>query len=242
MGSCSQKVIMKDFSKTINLKEEKIVSHGVNVDFYRPKKIEEIYGRKNIGLKVFSRKTTNKIVLTSSDEEKIIPENLSWTKNIMREIAICQNVGSFHGLAGRVYDIVSLEEDLVGLVVELLEDHKRGPCPDIQEELNELGIAYSKGESLDAKNFVDGKTMDANCWRMGNLKKYEKSILKKIQNTQNIGEGGYQCYQTFDGVVGKRDTQYRVEMLELDKDNFKGKTVLDIGCSIGAFCHEATRR
>jgi len=36
--------------------------------------------------------------------------------------------------------------------------------------------------------------------------------------------------------------EHRVEMMKLDELDFASKTVLDIGCSLGLFCHDALER
>jgi SAM-dependent methyltransferase len=48
-------------------------------------------------------------------------------------------------------------------------------------------------------------------------------------------------YQTFDGSVGESDSAAKLARLGLPRD-LRGKSVLDVGCNEGFFCHEALRR
>lgn len=54
-----------------------------------------------------------------------------------------------------------------------------------------------------------------------------------------------QPYQTLDisdiEITGQRDIKHRLEVMNIPQD-LSGKSVLDVGCSMGAFCIEAKRR
>jgi 2-polyprenyl-3-methyl-5-hydroxy-6-metoxy-1,4-benzoquinol methylase len=49
------------------------------------------------------------------------------------------------------------------------------------------------------------------------------------------------AYQTIDDHKGIRDMEHRFELMSLP-DSFEGKTVIDIGCNVGAVCIEAKKR
>ena len=48
-------------------------------------------------------------------------------------------------------------------------------------------------------------------------------------------------YQTLGGIKGRRDTKHRLAVMKLP-DNFQGKSVLDIGCNLGAMCIVAAEK
>ena len=57
----------------------------------------------------------------------------------------------------------------------------------------------------------------------------------RAYNKQNLP------YQSMGRMKGVRDTRRRLKVLKFP-ESFKGKTVLDIGCSTGIFCFEAYKR
>ena len=52
---------------------------------------------------------------------------------------------------------------------------------------------------------------------------------------------GYQGVPAI-GLGGRRDFQRRIEWMRLDEIDFRGRSVLDIGCNLGNFCREAAQR
>jgi hypothetical protein len=232
---------MRDLN--VNLAKEKILSFGTNIDFYCPKILEEIYGRKNLGLKIFARATKRHRI--------DFLNNQPWTKDRVEKLAIFQNILAFENLAPRVYDIVRIEKKY-GHVVEFIKGEgtpgftESGLYVDACKKIDSYFKKYSIVEmGFDGRNdnFIDGKAVDLNDFYFKDFNRYKKDVIKRVQTTQAIGNHGIpQSYQTFDEISGDRDTKFRVERMELDKDNFSGKTVLDLGCSMGAFCHEAAKR
>jgi len=238
---------MRDLTGVVNLKEEwdRIVLsgrkpvYGGNCEFYRFPILEELYGRKNLGLKVYVR--------AWKEHEKDDIEK-TWTEERMKEITVIQNILAFENLAPRVYDIVKIDNKFAQ-VVEFLEGNAGFESDEvgaiiyegINDRLKELGILniedYSRGD-----NYINGKIIDLNGCVFNGFEEYKDKIFKKLQEVQEVGAGGFQSYQIYDGIPGKRNTKYRIEMMKLDEDDFNGKTVLDIGCSVGAFCQEASKR
>ena len=76
------------------------------------------------------------------------------------------------------------------------------------------------------------------------LSDYKEGLKKRLIGIAKIGKWGpFKNYHTISelGITGGRDTKHRIENLGLNKINFKNKTVLDIGCSEGIFCHYAIK-
>lgn len=66
-----------------------------------------------------------------------------------------------------------------------------------------------------------------------------KELEQKIR-TQGQGDRTTQ-YQSIGNLKGRRDMEHRAKIMQLP-DDFKGKTVLDIGCNLGAVCLEVAKR
>lgn len=238
---------MRDLTDKIDIEAEKRrlaieniqPTYGGNCEFYRFPILEEIYGRKNLGLKVYVR---------AWNEHKKVDIETIWTEERMREITIIQNVLAFEDLAPRVYDIVKVN-GYFAQVVEFLdgnqgyENNEVGQkiYESINDRMKELGIENFEDYSR-ADNYINGKIIDLNGCVFHKLDEYKKRVLDQLQTCQEVGAGGFQSYQTFDNAPGKRNTKYRIEKMRLDEENFEGKTVLDIGCATGAFCQYAAKR
>lgn len=229
---------MINLDKYLDLKNEKLLFSKHTIDFYRPEVLKKIYGRENIALKIFKRGWFDKI---SIDYKEFIPEE--WNFKEVDEVAQCSNLASYYGVCPRVYDIVSVGDDF-GLVVEYINIPKGfkfsdRTFTDYRLVLDNLGIKYYQQEILDSDQFIATKLVDTNSFLFTDFNSYKKKLYERIKNIQERGE---QSYQSFDGIQGKRETWYRIKMLRMDKNDFNGKIVLDLGCSLGAFCHEAIRR
>ena len=69
---------------------------------------------------------------------------------------------------------------------------------------------------------------------------YEAWLKKRIQHRKG-GSVGYQGVPQL-GIPGQRDHKHRVKQMRLKDVNFRGKTVLDLGCNVGRWCQEAWDR
>ena len=72
------------------------------------------------------------------------------------------------------------------------------------------------------------------------LRDYEK---KEILRVSALADRKWKIkpYQAIGDIKGVRNTDYRCEFMNLPKD-FQGKSVLDIGCNLGAMCYVANQR
>ena len=74
------------------------------------------------------------------------------------------------------------------------------------------------------------------------MNKLSKELEKELKEYGQFPYGKRnRAYQTIGDNHGVRDMEYRYEIMKLPK-SFEGKTVVDIGCSVGAICIEAKKR
>ena len=75
------------------------------------------------------------------------------------------------------------------------------------------------------------------------LPKFKSWLYERIKQDTHWGHKNDKNenypYQTFSDFKGKRQTIYRIGKLGLDQIDFKGKSVLDIGCNMGVFLYYA---
>jgi len=73
-----------------------------------------------------------------------------------------------------------------------------------------------------------------------NLTKDDKDKILSVARLTNK-KHRKKSYQAIGGIRGIRDTDYRCEFMKFPND-FKGASVLDIGCNLGAMCYIAKQR
>lgn len=71
------------------------------------------------------------------------------------------------------------------------------------------------------------------------MKPISKELERKIK-TQGQGDRTVQ-YQSLGNLKGRRDMEHRASVMQLPND-FEGKSVLDIGCNLGAVCIHAASK
>lgn len=206
-------------------------------------KLEEIYGKKFLALKIFRHAKPAKI------------ENVWWggegcenaTKLI--EATVIKNIYALDGLAPKVHDIVDVHTKNHSITKAQVVEYggERVEEGELPRGYLDFLINYGKKHHIYAcpeprgENVVGGKYVDFQGWRFTDKKAYEQDLKDRLSEFVYWGPPG--VYQTIPGFMdGRRNTEYRIKQLGLDKIDFKGKTVLDIGCSAGVFCHYAMNR
>lgn len=110
----------------------------------------------------------------------------------------------------------------------------------LRQFCDQYGINPPFGDLETRANFVQGIWVD---WQYSRLLPRHIEFLKKVylENTQ-FGDSKYQKAPGIGVDIGIRDTSLRIASLGLDRFEFRGSTVVDIGCNGGQFLNYAAAR
>lgn len=166
------------------------------------------------------------------------------------DAVIIQNLCAWNGLAPRVYEIVGLKWE--GKIYPALIVDDLGEASDmvswddrvkIMDKIKKLGKKYGFSTEYEdlgqARNFIKGKFVDFQGFKLD--ADYRDKLITRYKDNAKWAENTYQTVPEL-GIGGYRDNQRRLELMELDKLDFTGKSVLDIGCSGGFYCRYAKSR
>lgn len=157
-----------------------------------------------------------------------------------------QNFCFLHGLAPRVYEVFEAEYEGKRVAVQLTEFLTDPHTEDakmieaVHNKISSLGKQYGFSEVkdlLDYKDIMGEKCVDLQQYA------FDKDVEEKIKSIYFVrGRYGKVYYQNVPELGlngGPRKSLDRVNYLKLDKIDFKGKVVWDIGCAGGFFCRYA---
>ena len=223
--------------------------NGVFTFIYRGKeidKIQERFGRKGCCVKIYK----NQYPFKEDIKEAWWAGGYKGTS--LLEAVDIQNIYSIEGLSPRVYAIIvlivngekhwaCLTEDLGHWREEDSDDKQKELLRKMTEEGEKYGIqVFNDGRKW---NVINGKYVDVQGFRL--TPDYKDKLKKRLVGIANIGKWGpFMNYHSIPEleISGGRDNEKRIKELHLDEIDFKGKTVLDIGCSEGFFCRYAMDR
>jgi len=210
--------------------------------------LHDVLGRRGLGLKVFKRVDELAPNLREHEHyqgmDESSPETFMRGYSSLLDATRIQNLFAWYGLAPRVYALVYFPKDgRWGQVVTFVHGKEGGfsSWKRVGEICVEHGIIARHGQNFNRAN--------ANTWATGSQitdfglanfdgDKYINGLINRINNNR---PASYQAIPEL-GIVGHRSASKRAVSLHLDEIDFNGKTVLDLGCNWGMFCHEALRR
>jgi len=207
--------------KKLQIKLGKKVGRGQNVDVFLADRLESIYDRKKLCLKVFKN---------SNDQwghDDIVG------KSSILECTMIQNLLAMRGLAPRVYDLV-IANGKTAQVTDYLEGHNK--VVPFEDER----FIFRKSEIMQDHQFISGKLVDFQGTVFRDFKKYKERVLKECVASQQPQSGGGKIYQSTNYIDGWRNTGERLKKFE--GIDFKNKRVLDLGCNTGMLCRYAFDR
>lgn len=152
-----------------------------------------------------------------------------------------QNICYWRGISPRVYavDVIDYKGYKLGAQLQdfVLGEQEGSNKPLYEEVCNIVeeygGIIRYLGDI--PWNSVAGKWIDFGGFGLPDKEVYKRKVLETIETSLK--------YQIVPGIfTGGRSTEERVKDLRLDEIDFRGKTVLDIGCAQGMFCNYASKR
>ena len=209
------------------------------------------YGRDEdkVCLKIFDQTEVNNV----EDYETALwgdnpPQGEPRKNTTLFEGTQIQNILAWHGLAPRVYGLetVNLCDKLVPLqVTEYVEgeDSTIDEAVKVYNKVKKLGEEYGfkvEKDDVSEADVIGGKLVDVQTFAFN--WKYMDTAKDIYINKGKYGKVYYQDIPAFKLSGGPRKSEERIKMLGLDKIDFNGKTVLDIGCAGGFFCRYAVDR
>jgi len=200
--------------------------------------LKELYGRTGLCLKVFKRKRQ----IRENEQQVWGPKPAC----LLTDCARVQNLYAMEGLVPRVYDIVSTNgypafvTDLVRGERGKIDRARQRTC---LEMVDALGLYPAcKKTFRHEPNWINGLFVDFGscCWRPKAKVAYRKQLTRRALQSN----GRKQVYQPVPELgirEARRDLAHRLEVMQLAPDSFQKKTVLDLGCSLGAFTRYALK-
>jgi hypothetical protein len=166
------------------------------------------------------------------------------------EASVIQNICWLHNLAPRVYEIVGVELNEEKYFAQI-QDEETGEHPlkeekeifeGIYEEVKNLGKIYgfkTEKDDVSCYDVINNKLVDFNTFHFtdDHLERIKTIIGEKAK----YGKIYYQRIPELEMNNGPRQSEERVKYMQLDKIDFKNKTVLDLGCAGGFFARYATK-
>ena len=224
--------------------------NGVHSFIYRGEQLNEIqsrWGRKDCCIKVI--KNNEPFHPKIEDQWWGFSHPLKGSK--LREAMHIQNIYAHYGLAPRVYAVFILKINRKRYWAMLVQD--MGHLVEVAGMQNKLMTGPMKGiadkyhitmfDDGRECNVVNGKYVDFQGFHLPD--NYQEELKQRIVGVANVGKWGpWMNYHDIPEleIKGGRNNELRVKQMKLQQIDFRGKTVLDIGCSEGYFCHYAEKR
>lgn len=124
-------------------------------------------------------------------------------------------------------------------------DFSKGAIGDLKKHDNTINgyLVDIRRTIWDTIKYKDMSVVDSNIWMPEfNTDELKDNISKLTQFPHKERKQNYQTYILDDEYQkGSRDTQYRFDEMGI-KNNLNNKTVLDLGCNLGAVCLESFNR
>jgi len=191
--------------------------------------LEAHYGRRGLCLKVFR-------------QEAGPLSEFCWSPKVGVPLAMCtkaQNLFARKGYAPRVYDIALVNNEHWAQVTDYVTPN--GKAFDRAACRQDVVLYYpvgTVGGDPNPANIIGGKLVDFQHHRLTDA--YKVAMIERIKQNTAWGSRS-EPYQAIPGLglESQRNTGHRLQMMGWDELPFSGKTVLDVGCNVGAFCQQA---
>jgi len=210
--------------------------------------LERLYGRSrshNLCLKVFKERLGDTPV-----------SHFKWKKATVHEAALVQNLFAWNDVSPRIYDVVYLQnKDRVAYVTDFVGyEHEGAVGSNGSYTRKQRAILEEERATWGAKMFWDHNPRN---WRGEYFLDFDSTYIENHSEFLSMlksecfkyGAWGSKSYpyQTPEplrsmDVESQRDVVSRVERMGLSDVDVEGKTVLDVGCSLGSFLQYAAEK
>lgn len=154
-----------------------------------------------------------------------------------------QNICWMHNLAPRVFEIVGVRMGSQRYFAQVCEDagtvkaKTQKEAKAIYDKVKLLGMAFgfeNDKDDVSREDVIEGKLVDFNTFHFTDdrLEKVKSAYIKEAR----YGKVYYHNVPGWGLKGGPRDNEKRVGWLGLNKMDFKGMSVADLGCAGGFFC------
>lgn len=159
-----------------------------------------------------------------------------------------QNIYSWYGLAPRVYGIIDLPSERFAQVVDFASGDAKPRVIKAQEVAAKYRLSVSGGDInkqlAESHRWIGGQIVDFGRFHFADPKWYRKRMRRHViryhKKKRKEAIGYHPCPEL--SVKGVREIDSRVAMMDWDAYEWKGRTVLDVGCNSCAFSREAAKR
>ncbi len=165
---------------------------------------------------------------------------------LLMEATKIQNICYFEFVAPRVHALVKVSWKGKDYLAQLTDNlgkefgSKHSDSYRAYAKVKELGKIYgfeNQKDDVSMWDVIQDKLIDFQTFWFTD--EHAKKILEMYKDRTKWGKIYYHAIPEIGLTGGPRVMEQRIKEMELDKIDFKGKTVLDIGCSGGLFMHYA---
>ncbi len=214
-----------------------VSAHGKEAEFVRTPEVAAIlkdhFGRDGLCLKMFK---------SGADYWGSVP---------MEDAIRVQNVFSWYKLAPRVYGLVSVpdgEGERLAQVTDYCVLSGKPHVAKAQQVAAKYRLAVKDGDIdkqlAESHRWIGGQIVDFGRFRFADPKWYRRKMRRHViryHKKKHAKPVGYHpCPEL--NIPGVRTILPRIAQMRWDDYEWKGRTVLDVGCNSGAFAREAAKR
>lgn len=205
--------------------------------------INNIYGRENICLKIFYKEFL-------PIDDFIWGDKIKMNGNNLIDCTIIQNLYAMDNVAPRIYDLIILQlqdRKYYAQITDFIigEPRKLSDAENIRKKLTKTSAKYNIKKTIDNNNnnIMGEYWVDYQSFYFADKEKYFNNLIEKIKILSPCSNANIPYVDIEElGLKGMRDFKHRVERYKFNEIDFKGKTVIELGCNCGEFCREMARR
>ena len=169
-------------------------------------------------------------------------EKYGWGKVLLTETVKVQNLFAWHGIAPRVYALVVVNGEYPAQVTEFVFNQGDVRIDKARKLMNLYNVDHISYDTVghQYESWVGDQMVDFGGMRFVKPNDYLKNLTTIARTLRGVlKDAAYQSVPELD-LSGLRDLEKRFEIMGLNREDFKGKTVLDVGCDLGGFSRYAS--